>query len=346
MAKAKPVITTVRSTITSVEYTNVRALRAATLPLNRLTVLIGPNGSGKSTAVRALRMAAAGTAVKTKDWASVASLAREAAPGVAVKVDWGGPHAGRSARWVWGSGVDVSAAPKLVLHPHDPETDVLAQSMKSMRIYSFSPDAIAAPVALKEGIDLQENGSQLAGVFDNLRDEDPEAFERVNEELPDWLPEFDRILFETPQQGTRTVVLRTRVGGYKIPAGYLSAGTLMALALIALTYSPRSPMLLALEEPERGLHPRLLAQVRDALYRATSSDRGDAARQIIVTTHSPYLLDAFRDHPEDIMIAQKADNDVTFERLIDRPDVHTILSEVQLGDAWYSGVLGGQPVPK
>jgi hypothetical protein len=65
--------------------------------------------------------------------------------------------------------------------------------------------------------------------------------------------------------------------------------------------------------------------------------------QVIATTHSPYFLDLFRDHPEEIVIAQKDGLTARFERLIDRPDIDEILGDAPLGEVWYSGVLGGVP---
>ena len=64
---------------------------------------------------------------------------------------------------------------------------------------------------------------------------------------------------------------------------------------------------------------------------------------MIATTHSPYMVDLFRDHPEEIVIANKTGSEATFERLSDRPYLDEILGECSLGDAWYSGVLGGVP---
>ena len=86
--------------------------------------------------------------------------------------------------------------------------------------------------------------------------------------------------------------------------------------------------------------------VRDALYRlcqpADSGRRREAA-QIVATTHSPFLLDLFRDHPEEIVIASKEGRSATFARLGDRPDANEILAEGPLGDLWFSGILGGVP---
>jgi hypothetical protein len=94
-----------------------------------------------------------------------------------------------------------------------------------------------------------------------------------------------------------------------------------------------------------GIHPRLLRRVRDAIYRLAyprESDRRDPV-QVIATTHSPYFLDLFKDHPEEIVIAEKQEEGVKFQRLSDRADIDQILTDAPLGEVWYSGVLGGVP---
>jgi predicted ATPase len=205
---------------------------------------------------------------------------------------------------------------------------------------------MAAPVQLVPGLELQTDGRGLAGVLDRLRDEAPERFEALNQELARWLPEFDRVLFTTPSSGFREIRLRTRVGRHVIAAHDLSQGTLLALAMLALAYSPNPPSVVCIEEPDRGIHPRLLRDVRDALYRLAYPDRYGEDRspvQVLATTHSPYFLDLYRDRPEEIVIAEKLGLEVRFTRLSDRPDIEDLLRDAHLGDIWYSGILGGVP---
>ena len=117
------------------------------------------------------------------------------------------------------------------------------------------------------------------------------------------------------------------------------------MALLTLSHLPEPPALIGLEEPDRGIHPRLLRDVRDALYRLAypaPEDERDPV-QVVVTTHSPSMLDLFRDHPEEIVIAQRTNGEAMFERLADREDLSELTSGVHLGDLWYSGVLGGVP---
>ena len=199
---------------------------------------------------------------------------------------------------------------------------------------------------LQDKVEMAESGEHLAVVLDRLRDNYPERFERINEAVANWLPEFDRILFDTPGAGNRCIALRTKNGGHKIGAIDLSQGTLIALALLTLAYLPEPPSLVLLEEPDRGLHPRLLRDVKDALYRLSFPKESGEDRepvQVVATKHSPYFLDLFRDHPEQIVVAEKKGNEATFSRLVDRDDLDGLLEESPLGDLWYSGVLGGVP---
>ncbi len=88
-----------------------------------------------------------------------------------------------------------------------------------------------------------ENGANLAGVLDQLRDRDPERFDGLKQELARWLPEFDKALFATPGQEQRSILLRAKDGHHAIQASELSQGTLLALAILTLGYLPEPPSL-------------------------------------------------------------------------------------------------------
>ena len=222
----------------------------------------------------------------------------------------------------------------------------LDEKLAGVRVYALDANAIAADATLSPNVELHPSGAHLVVVLDQLRDRNPERFEELNKELGRWLPEFDRILFDTPSGGTRAFLLRTRKGHHPIPATDLSQGTLFAVALLTLTYIPDPPPMVCLEEPDRGIHPRLLREVQDALYRLSYPENYGETRepvQVLATTHSPYFLDLFKDHPEEIVIAHKVGQEARFERLSDHPDIEEILGEAPLGEVWYSGILGGVP---
>jgi len=333
--------------IKSVQFHNFKVLRDATLPLSRFTLIVGPNGSGKSTALQAFQAAGNPGLVNFASAASFGFQANETRY-VEITVRWGGPHEGKITRTRWmprGYEPPVPMDAKGTRLP-GPEADYCTRTLAGIKIYSFDAQAICVPAPVIPTIELARNGTYLAGIIDQLRDRDPERFEELNDELGRWLPEFDRILLNVPSSGHKTLRLRTREGRYLIEATDLSQGTLLALAFLTLAYIPDPPPIVCFEDPDRGIHPRLLRDVRDAIYRLSYPENFNEKRppvQVLATTHSPYFLDLFRDHPEEVVIAHRVRQEARFDRLSERSDIEDILGNSHLGEAWYSGILGGIP---
>jgi predicted ATPase len=317
----------------SIEFKNFKALRDTTLPLSPFTLIVGPNGSGKTTALNAICFLCW---VNTSASFQVRSAGAPNSAQISMGAKWKDNGKDYMVTARWSNGWDIRFSPS---------TEPL-KVLNRARFFSLDATAIAAPVMLQPQIELAPDGANLAVVLDRMRDQTPERFEALNQELSHWIPEFDRVLFETPSQGARAIALRTRDGGYIIPAKEVSQGTLIALALLTIAFLPEPPSVICLEEPDHGLHPRLLRDVRDALYRLAypeGSQETRAAVQVIATTHNPYFLDLFREHPEEIVIAEKVGLEATFSRLSDRADLEEILGDAPLSEVWYSGVLGGVP---
>jgi predicted ATPase len=159
------------------------------------------------------------------------------------------------------------------------------------------------------------------------------------------MPEFTRLTPVLSAEGTWSFTATNKTG-LEMPAERLSQGTLVALAIHALAFLPDRPTLLCLEELERGIHPRLLREVHDSLYRLCYPEDGDRTIppvQVLATTHSPYLLDLFSDHPEEVVLSIKEGSTARFQNLSDLPDLDELMKSASLGDLWYSGVIGGVP---
>lgn len=358
--------------IKSVHFSNFKALRDTTLPLSRFTLIVGPNGSGKSTAMQALSMfynpnindfgklisvdlqfVENETIAVTVDWAldeRTSARAKEGAESLAISLP-SELSVKFTTKWERRAGKFDCEGPKqqdneAALTP-ELEREIFAK-LKSFRIFSFDAEAMSQPSTVRRGIELAPNGSKLAGVLDYLHGSEPERFDALNEELRRWYPEFDRVLLEPAvADGEKIFLLRTHTGQHKIQAVDLSHGTLFALAFLALAYSPNPPSIICFEEPEHGIHPRLLREVRDSMYRLCYPEEyGDKRSpvQVIATTHSPYMLDLYKDYPEEVVIAHKDKRGIQFERLSEKPHVNEFLTKSDpLGEVWYSGILGGVP---
>jgi len=327
--------------ITSIHFQNFKALRDTTLPLGPFTLIVGPNNSGKSTVMQALTFASDPSAFKFDDIVS-AGWENESDPAIEVEIEW--LEQGRRTTLVSG---------KLLRRTFGPSprgegvfTEAIERKLAGFKAFSFDARALAAPVQTHGRAELGPDGANLAAVLSTLNGREPERFDALNQELQRWLPEFDRIVVDFPQPGHTEFLLRTRFGHHKYNARELSHGTLFALAFLTLAYLPNPPSIVGFEEPERGIHPRLLNEIREGMYRlAYPKDFGESreAVQVIATTHSPYLLDLYKEHPEEIVIAHKEKDGVHFNRLSEKPHIGELLEGAPLGDIWYSGVLGGVP---
>ena len=123
-------------------------------------------------------------------------------------------------------------------------------------------------------------------------------------------------------------------GDREIAASRLSDGTLRYMSLLAILLDPEPPDLVAIEEPELGLHPDLMPTVAELLV--------DASRrtQLVVTTHSRTLIDALSDHPSSVVVCEQEDGESRFERL-DGDRLREWLDEFSLGKVWSMGEFGG-----
>ena len=327
-----------------IRFQNFKALKAAEVKLGPFNVVVGPNGSGKSSLLQAFEVLANPNGHNHRVLTTLGSGSKQFSIGVKLQVVNPGRWsslvvADKAASWHF----DNTNAPQ----PTGLELERLTRCFASARVYALEPAKMSQAVQPQNIRELLRDGSNLTGSLTYIRDQDEDAYDHLREELQRWLPEFDSIGFTNDQHGSRHLHLRQASTKAQVPATELSEGTLLALALLAIVHQPGAPTLIGLEEPDRGLHPRLLREVRDALYRISfPSDFGIKRQpvQVIVTTHSPLFLDLFKDHPEQIIISEKnADGSATFKSLADDPQLQEMIGDSPLGEVWYSGVLGGVP---
>jgi len=199
------------------------------------------------------------------------------------------------------------------------------------RNWSFGPNAVLRRGQSAHGRSdfLRDGGENLALVLSNFRS-------GIKSNLLDSLRKLydgiEDLSFQT--SGGSVQLYLSEKGGREIPATRLSDGTLRYLCLLAILLHPEPPPLIALEEPELGLHPDVIPHVAKLLIEASQRT------QLVVTTHSRLLVDALTDHPSSVVVCSKENGETWFERL-DEAALKEWLEKYSLGDLWSMGELGG-----
>ena len=187
-----------------------------------------------------------------------------------------------------------------------PEFRPVYEAFSHMGFYSLNLDKIRDLQAPDPGDLLTRDGSNLASVFKQLS---PSMKEHVQEYLATFVPSVDRI--EARKYGPKEALVFTQnVAKAEQPQRFLannmSDGTLRALGiLVALFQEHHDPkkrvLLVGVEEPEIALHPAAAGVLLDALRDAADNT------QIIITSHSPDLLDDKDLDPESILAVEARD---------------------------------------
>lgn len=144
--------------------------------------------------------------------------------------------------------------------------------------------------------------------------------------------EFEELLFP-PAADQRTqlrVIWKSLKRGQS--AAELSDGMLRFLLLLTILASPSPAPLIAIDEPEMGLHPSMLPIVAE--YAVAATER----TQVILTTHSPQFLNAFTETRPTITIAMCAQGETHLKNL-NAQALDYWLKEYSLGTLFTSGEL-------
>ncbi len=228
------------------------------------------------------------------------------------------------------------------LYPH---VVALARELSSWRFFHFEPEALREPSPTMDILELEPSGRGLSGFYDTLASREPERFKLAEHALRRGIPEARGIqVLDTGDR--RRLLAIVRDDDREFTARVLSDGTLRFLALLALAYAPQPPGLVCFEEPENGVHPGRLPFIVDTLRGISQRGlEGGRRSQVIVNSHSPYLVDLL--DPAEMLIASLKEKSrtsfasVAEDLFTNRPAIKKILEngEQTLGELWSQGGL-------
>lgn len=180
---------------------------------------------------------------------------------------------------------------------------------------------------------LSQSGDNLANVVQHLQESHSDRLQLIFKILAQRVPQLESVLPYPLEDGRVLLRLKDRPFTEPVLSRFASDGTLKLLAYLTILYDPAPPAVVAIEEPENQLHPKLLPILAEEIRQI--SDRS----QVLVTTHSPEFLSQVR--PRELwMINRDDDGFARVGRASDSELVMNMMSAgASLGDLWSEGYL-------
>jgi predicted ATPase len=160
--------------------------------------------------------------------------------------------------------------------------------LTGIRVYAIQPEALREPRDPSSGLSLEREGGNAAAVLRHVAEHHADRYERLIALLTTVVPGIQHVEGATIG-GMQFLLFGENRGSAEEPLtlfpSNMSDGTLRMLGLLLAVYQSTTPTVLMIEEPEATIHPAAVDVVMSVML--------DAAKrsQVIVTTHSPDVLD-------------------------------------------------------
>jgi predicted ATPase len=178
---------------------------------------------------------------------------------------------------------------------------------------------------------LSTTGDNLPNVIQYLKEQHPDQLDFILNKLTRRVPRLEKVDAEVMPDGRLLLQVKDAPFEKPVMAKFASDGTLKMLAYLTLLHDPEPPQLIGIEEPENQLHPRLLPELAEECRSVA------AASQLMVTTHSPFFVNALR--PEETWVLFRAEDGFTrARRTSEMQGVKELMAQgALLGQLWMEG---------
>lgn len=182
----------------------------------------------------------------------------------------------------------------------------LYDALSGMETYNLNPREIGAMQKPDAGELLRRDGSNAASVFNKLPQESKEHINGYLARIVRGIADAETRILGSQETIEFRQAVKSQKHPWRFAAASMSDGTLRAFGILLALFQNRarpntSPHLIGLEEPEMALHPAASGVLLGALREASGTT------QIMVTSHSPDLLDDPTIPTEAILVVDNED---------------------------------------
>lgn len=346
--------------IEQISVKNFKCHRDTTITLDRVTALIGPNSGGKTALLQAayglcglvnkevgkvfsgemaldslvrnwgheFSIGAKGSLELEQPWEVTVTFATSAFD-PSQQRNWRA-----SIYWKW---QDQSGSQEFQGYLSGLLPNALTRELGQAAILRASPKMLSQPSAPDEiPPKLSPDGGRLAAVVASLILSEPERHRAIEEALRTVVPVIKRVrarqtylFIDKCQPKLFYELVFDTVSADSVPAHAMSGGTLLLLGLLTLLGESSSPQLVLLDDVEQGIHP----SAQRGLMRLLKEFAEKYKRQILLTSHSPYIVDEL-DAKDVWVVATDKEGVSHAKRLSEHPDAERALSVLTTGELW------------
>ena len=205
------------------------------------------------------------------------------------------------------------------------------QFLDGIGIYDFDPKLLKKPTGRRASSKLEYDGANIANVLDKIRKQ-KESFEIFQEVTKDALGFYKTLNIERNSDGSIRFNMLEGKSSRKVPAIFLSDGTVNIFALIICLFIQKNHITI-IEEPERNIHPELLSKIISYMKDASKTN------QIIITTHNPEILD-YVDLTNMYLLIRKKDGNSIIMEPKDHKMVKQFIEDMKMSEMVIQNMLG------
>jgi len=234
-------------------------------------------------------------------------------------------------------------------------TKEITELFNNLKVYK--PEVIKIKNPIPIGLEdkyVSKDSSNLVSFLDNMRDEQPNIYKQIEKDIKIFVNQFEGFRFKKVKVKNDERIYKkfglANKKGQTFWSDELSDGILYFIAILAILHQPNSPKLLLLEEPESYIHPHRIQEIMNLIFQIAEEKN----IQIILTTHSPIVVDEFDNIYEAVNVFEMKNgvtsvknlkNDIIEKKIkkIKEKNLPEINFTKGMGENWILGLLGGVP---
>jgi predicted ATPase len=225
---------------------------------------------------------------------------------------------------------------------NNPKARVIRRLLSRCRVFHFHDTSDTSPMRRSCYVNanryLYPDGGNAAAMLYLYRETRPVVYRRILSTVQQMAPFIDDFILEPDKLNPNNITLKWKQPGseYEFGPHHLSDGTLRMIALTTLLLQPEEdlPLLVALDEPELGLHPAGIHLLGSLMRKASHHC------QVVLATQSTGFVDCF--DLQDIVVVKSSGGVTALERL-DPAELKQWLDDYSVSELWEKNVIGGGP---